>query len=115
NGNNIRRSSIARALILLILVGAEIACTDYGAFGILLILLFYHFRGNKRYTARAAAIAIAGYSWLNGSVISGFALLAIPFILLYNGKKGRYPLPSLLFYAAYPIHLLILGILLHGM
>lgn len=41
-------------------------------------------------------------------LFSWYSLLAIPFILLYNGKKGRYSL-KYLFYFYYPIHFLIIA------
>ena len=41
-----------------------------------------------------------------------WALLALPLIALYNGRPGPRPrLLTALFYAAYPLHLIALGII----
>lgn len=110
----LRFSSLARVMVIIILIIAEFACTDYGAFGVLLILLFYMFREQKAVCTLAVAAALIGYGWLGGFHIEGIGALALIPILLYNGKKGEYPFPSILFYAAYPLHLLILGLLVRG-
>jgi hypothetical protein len=62
----------------------------------------------------AAAAALIVYGFIGGFRIEGFGAIALIFINLYNGKKGRYPLPSILFYAAYPVHLMIIGIMARG-
>lgn len=108
-------SGIAKVLVILILVIAEFACTDYGAFGVLLILLFYLFREQKVICTLAVSAALISYGWLGGFHIEGFGALALIPIVLYNGKKGEYPFPSIFFYAAYPVHLLILGLVVRGM
>lgn len=79
--------------------------TDYDYAGILLILAFYLFRGNKIYLAVALFFItefILGYiSYIN--VLATFAIIPIAF---YNGKKGKDI--KYLFYIFYPAHLLIL-------
>lgn len=107
----IQRSHMAKLGIVLIMIIAEVAHTDYGAFGILIILLFYWFREEKGKCALVTSVALIVYGFLGGFQIEGFGALAWILIGLYNGKKGRYPFPSILFYAAYPIHLLILGLI----
>lgn len=42
--------------------------------------------------------------------IQYFLFLAIPFVILYNGKKGKYNL-KYLFYISYPLHLAILELI----
>lgn len=88
--------------VVLILLAGDIFRTDYGAWGILMIFCFYLFRDNLvgKVTSVSAINLIAF-----GSVQS-YAVIAFLPIALYNGKKGfsmKY-----LFYAAYPVHLLIL-------
>lgn len=90
---------------LIIAVVAELLHTDYGAFGILLIGIFYGFRKKdilKTVFVTAANIFLAGGA-------QAFASLSMIPLLFYNGKKG----PSLkyVFYGFYPIHLLILYII----
>ena len=105
------RSNISKILLIVIMVIAELTYTDYGAFGVLVIVLFYLFRDQKVKCMVSVAAALIIYGFLGGFYIEGFGAIALIFILLYNGEKGQYPFPSLLFYAAYPLHLLILGLM----
>ncbi|MCI7097611.1 MAG: conjugal transfer protein TraX [Lachnospiraceae bacterium] len=106
-----RKSNISKILLIVIMVIAELTYTDYGAFGVLVIVLFYLFRNQKVKCMVSVAAALIIYGFLGGFYIEGFGAIALIFILLYNGEKGQYPFPSLLFYAAYPLHLLILGLM----
>ena len=106
-----RKSNISKILLIVIMVIAELTYTDYGAFGVLVIVLFYLFRNQKAKCMVSVAAALIIYGFLGGFYIEGFGAIALIFILLYNGEKGQYPFPSLLFYAAYPLHLLILGLM----
>jgi len=73
--------------------------TDYKFTGILLIVAFYLFRGNKLMSAITMVI-------LSGNIIQAFSALSIIPISFYNGKKGRNI--KYLFYVFYPAHLIIL-------
>ena len=77
--------------------------TDYDYRGILLIVAFYLFRGNKLLLG-AALLFISGY--LLG-YINIFAALAIVPIAFYNGQKGKSI--KYVFYIFYPAHLLVLA------
>ncbi|NLZ80196.1 MAG: hypothetical protein GX913_00085 [Clostridiales bacterium] len=90
---------------LIIAVVAELLHTDYGAFGILLIGIFYGFR--KKDILKTVFVTVANIFLAGGA--QAFASLSMIPILFYNGKKG----PSLkyVFYGFYPIHLLILYII----
>lgn len=84
-------------------VGAELIRSDYGAYGVLMILCFYLFHGN-RIRVTIADIAVNGFMALGGNIQLLGALSAIP-MAFYNGKKGvslKY-----FFYAIYPLHLLL--------
>ena len=35
-----------------------------------------------------------------------FALISLPLLMLYNGKRGQ--MPGVVFYAFYPVHLIVL-------
>ena len=133
-------SAAAKGMIILILLAAWFFHTDYNAFGVVLILVLYIGRnrmnlknqqmeeqGNtgqsenvriyqRRWnyyvtTAFPAALVIIGYGLLKGFSMEGFGALALILIGCYNGEKGNGRIPSLLFYAIYPLHLLLAGLL----
>lgn len=81
---------------------AEVLHTDYGVWGILLICLFYWFQGKRIFQTAAAA----GWNFLWRSSIQHAGAWAAVFVALYNGEKGGNM--KYLFYAFYPLHLLIL-------
>lgn len=101
---------------------AQIMCADYGAAGVITILLFYfanQIEKNSKwelYLNRAllvlACIATGlnfdGPGFYNPAQI--FALFAYPILVSYNGEKGK-PLNKYFFYAFYPAHLIVLGII----
>ncbi len=79
---------------------AEAFKCDYGAHGIIAIALLYLFRKNKREQIIAGCVA---FLW---EITAPFAFVFIGF---YNGRRGwklKY-----LFYAFYPVHLLVLYLL----
>ena len=79
--------------------------SDYRHVGILFILVFYLFRGKKLWIALGLAAVIIMFSnW-----IEIFALLALVPIFFYNGQEGKKI--KYVFYAFYPGHLLVLGLL----
>lgn len=83
---------------------AEVGQTDYGAFGIFLIYIFYISRKNRYVQAFAGGVfyTFAGLPMWPSSLIANILLL------LYRGKKGlnlKY-----LFYIFYPAHLAVLAI-----
>ena len=83
---------------------AEFLKTDYGAVGVICIMLLYQFRG-KWYYPILAGLPLVVSNW---TAIFGYLLT-----LLYNGKKGlslKY-----VFYLFYPIHLLLLYVICHLM
>lgn len=83
---------------------AELLKTDYGCFGIMLILVFYEFQENKM-----VEVLLAGIVYWSMTLIEIFALAAFLPIFLYNGKKGPgNKAVSMAFYLFYPVHLLIL-------
>lgn len=106
-GTGIKRFLYALLVIadIVIIMGfAEYLNTDYGAVGILAIVLFYLNRERRL----CAAIFGCGAILLLGRVeLPG--LLAILPILLYNGTRGRQG--KYFFYLFYPGHLLLLGLL----
>lgn len=87
-------------------IGVALCCScahllkaDYGVYGVLLITFFYIIRSAPqavRYISASVALFAKSYA----------SVLAIVPIFLYNGKKGK--VPKYLFYAFYPVHILIL-------
>lgn len=76
---------------------AEVMHTDYGAFGVVLILIYYWFRGRPWQRNLVSACAC---------IIEPAAIAAVVPIQLYNGERGM----SLkyFFYVFYPLHLSVL-------
>lgn len=82
---------------------------DYGAFGIIMIVIFYLFRENKGLMLAAQAINLISYKFMHPNSIEMYCIVAFLLILLYNGKRGHNL--KYLFYVFYPLHLLVLYIL----
>ena len=102
---------IVKGIIMVITVAvfgvlAELMMTDYGAFGVLAISVMYVMR---RFVKKAMNkwIFLSGiFSLMISNPFEGFAALATPFVVKYNGERGlklKY-----LFYAFYPVHLFII-------
>lgn len=79
---------------------AELLCTDYGAFGIALIVLLYLLQDKKVLQCVLGAVCCA---W------ETTAPLAFVLIWFYNGKRGRQP--KWFFYWFYPVHLLLYALI----
>lgn len=100
---------------------------DYYHAGILTVLAFYFFRGRNwwNFPLQLLSLAYINLELLGGlgyelSLFGqnfffpqqGFALLALIPIWLYRGQQGPHNKPlQFLYYAFYPLHLLILGLL----
>ena len=90
--------------LLLLLAVSVYLHADYGWKGYIFILIMYFLRNER------SAQAIIGSCWLHYEWKACFAFL---FINLYNGERGfiRGKSGKYFFYAFYPLHLLILGII----
>lgn len=95
---------------IFVLIISELLHTDYGAWGIILILTFYLFR-NDKVSMLAIALALIYYKYIYYFYFPMFLFNILPLglIYFYNNKKGI----SLkwLFYIAYPLHLAIISII----
>jgi hypothetical protein len=98
---------LSSAVIIVAGVGAMALGTDYGMFGIVVILIMYFARTSK-------PLQLVGF--IGASILSyglrtteTIGALAFIFIFLYNGEKG--PDDRRLFYLVYPVHLMVLGAL----
>ena len=111
-------------IILSLAITAEILHTDYGMYGIAMILVFYIFRDDKIQTVISQTIVyilfdasqILFYVYKFPDIIlelawfsQALSLLALIFIFKYNHKKGKDL--KYFFYAFYPLHLLSLGLI----
>ena len=104
-----------------------ITFVDYYNAGILMVLVFYFFRGKKWwcYLGQFVCLWYINFEMLGGLSYEidifgqthfiarqGLALLALIPIWLYKGKQGYHSKPlQYFYYAFYPLHLLILGLL----
>ncbi|MER2025495.1 MAG: TraX family protein, partial [Eubacteriales bacterium] len=91
----------------ILIYAAEFFNTDYGWLGVLLIFIFY-----LLHEWRTPQVFFGIFPLFNElpAVLVGYLLL-----LLYNGKRGRFP--KYLGYAIYPVHLLLfylLSVCLHN-
>lgn len=104
-----------------------ITFVDYYNAGILMVLVFYFFRGKKWwcYLGQFVCLWYINFEMLGGLSYEidifgqthfiarqGLALLALIPIWLYKGKQGYHSKPlQYFYYVFYPLHLLILGLL----
>ncbi len=106
---------------------AQLTFLDYYGEGLLMVVLFHVCRGNKWYhkLLQFAGLVIINCYMMKGLTIpftlfghefefvqQAFAIFSIIPILLYKGKQGpRNKFTKYLFYAYYPLHTLILGLM----
>lgn len=93
------------AIVVILCVAEAVSC-DYGALGVLLIIMLYVTRENL--------LGVLGsLIYINGICFEGtlqtYAVLSFIPLAFYNGKRG-YPVRAP-FYIYYPLHLTILGII----
>ena len=127
SGKRVRRILTVFASVLLGSAVALIAMLDYYHAGVLMVLTFYFFRGNKWWCCLGQLLGLwfinlellGGYGYelhLFGQTVffvrQGLALLALIPIWLYRGRQGLHSKPlQYTYYAFYPLHLLILGLI----
>ncbi len=102
--------------IYVIIIGFLALFTEASFIGIGMTLIFYYFRKNKlalsiSYIALSSLFAFGGFSYENLFLLNyqWMMVFSLPFILLYNGERGR----SLkyFFYVFYPAHIWALYII----
>ncbi len=100
---------------------------DYYGEGVLMVLVFHFFRGDRRYykIVQAVGIIYINMFMLKGLVYpveffgyefelqhQALAVLSLPIIFLYKGRQGLHnKVTKFIFYAFYPAHMLILALL----
>ena len=108
--------------LLLLTLGCEFLQTDYSTGGALAIFLFYiagQCKENRPLRLLLLLAAILApciyYSHLYETLRWNWneigALFALPLLLLYNGERGKAKINKYLFYAFYPAHLLLFGVI----
>lgn len=93
------------AVIVLAAAAGEVLDVDYHWKGVLFIIMFYYIRNMQEWVRNTAVICAFAYE-----VTAPLALIPIHF---YNGERGRQM--KYLFYAVYPVHLLIFGLMRFGL
>ena len=122
-----KRIFIAIASVCIGYVVGLITFVDFYHAGILMVLVFYYFKGQKWwcYLGQLICLWYINFEMLGGLSYEvqilgqthfiarqGFALLALIPIWLYRGKQGYHSrFLQYSYYAFYPLHLLILGLL----
>ena len=89
-------------MVAVLAVLAQVLRTDYGAGGVLLIVLFWVFRFEELRRNIVGAI----WEVIGMGVQEAAAMFAFIPIHFYNGKRGKGN--KYVFYVFYPVHLLIL-------
>ena len=86
---------------------AKLLHTDYGALGVVLILVMY-FLHDKAFARDllAGAVLCLMFMLSDSHWIEAFGILSFPLLHLYNGQRGRQN--KYFFYVFYPAHLLVL-------
>lgn len=121
------RIAIAVLSLIFAVFPGMLAMADYGHGGILMVLVFYFFRGKTWWCCAAQLLCML---YLNTEVLGGFgydisilgfdfffprqmfAILALIPIWLYSGKQGYHSKwLKYVYYTFYPAHLLLLGLI----
>lgn len=95
-------------------VAAQLLATDYGLFGVALVMALYWGKcwpglGRHWQQVLLGSVAVLLYCWLNDNWIEVYAIIGLLLPLAYNGARGRQN--KYFFYVFYPAHLLVLGLL----
>jgi len=108
-----RSRVITFVFTLTMMLFADALHTDYGAYGVGVIVLFYVFHNQK--TAMAIGFTLLTllavfFDYMRyeyATLTQLYAVVAVPFLLLYNGEPGPYRF-KYFFYFFYPIHFIVL-------
>lgn len=103
---NIDNKYLKYIFLFIIPLLALVVPVDYGLYGVLTVIFFYLFYDKKLELSLSYYILTVVHCAINMTFFSLPSLLALPIILLYNGKKG--PNVKYLFYLFYPLHMLLL-------
>lgn len=106
-GDYFKYNTFSCLAILVCGAAAMLLMSDYSIYGVMLVVALYMLRGRKV----LSSLMLLLLTWLlyKHVPIQFGAMLSVPFLILYNGKKGMDDKYCL--YAFYPVHMLILGLL----
>ncbi len=95
-------------VIIAACVIASLLFTDYGSIGIIYILAFYYVRNYGKFKKLQILSIIMMLVNFGASILQQFSLLSLLLIYFYNGEPGpQNKFLQILFYAAYPLHLIL--------
>lgn len=93
---------------------AMVLSVDYSIMGVIYILSFYFTRNFPRKKQLLYMAVIMLFTNFMSSPLQQFSLLALPLIYFYNGEPGpKNKFLQIMFYAAYPLHLLLFYLINH--
>lgn len=126
--HQVRRWLLVGIGVLLGCLVAMLGMTDYMHFGVMMMLVFYLFRGHRWWCLLGQLVCLwyINFEMMGGLVYpfdllgrewlfpqQGFALLALLPVWLYRGKQGLYNRTlKYAYYVFYPAHMLILYLLM---
>lgn len=121
--------AVAAIVVIVGMILGTLCMVDYYGAGVLMVFIFYFFRGRKWWCLLGQILALY---WVNVEMLGGlmypvslfgvefeicqqgFALLALIPIWLYRGRQGYHSKPfQYSCYAFYPVHMLLLVLLLN--
>lgn len=105
-------------VLLVLIICAITFCADWSCIAVMAILSMYSNRGNlkKQFGSMyfwLAIYAVISYLFVDKAygIITFATILAYPLLSNYNGEKGKTKWLKWFFYAYYPLHLFVIGIL----
>lgn len=93
-------------------------CADWSSIAVLWVMYFGRFRGNLKKQATAMLLVVSMYAIVFFifidrvyALLQMMVIIAVPLISMYNGERGKWKGMKWFFYAYYPLHLVIVGII----
>lgn len=109
---------------LILVITAFTFCADWSCIAVLAILNMGENRGNFRKQMTGMMVWVGAYAavyaiFINPvyGIIQMFTALTVPLLKMYNGERGKWKGMKYVFYAYYPLHLIVCGLIriaVHG-
>lgn len=97
--------SKTRHMLGAVIIASSLLPLDYGLFGVLSIIVFHIYRDNIKLTVLYQLIITIGYVVIHGTTIQMFSVLAL--FLIFREWKIKLTLNKYIYYAIYPVHILL--------